>query len=590
MHQKQARFRLLAPVMILLFAVGALAVRLPMAIADRAGDYAMFDPVVDVEHLVSRKFFRELTPEDFKKMQEGAIRGMLEVLDDRYTEFIPTESIPDFDKAIRGEYAGIGAEVNTRDGFMSIASPMEDSPAYRAGVEADDLVVAVDGKTTWQEPIDATITRLTGKPGTLVNITIERLGDQTSLPPGAKAPSVPETLGEAPGPRAGAVRFDLEIQRQRIVASTVKGVRRMGDKWSFMLDPEKKIGYVRITQFTGSTIPELEAAARQLLEEGLQGLILDLRFNGGGSLGVAIEMADLFLSEGAIVSTKGRATAEERYAARREGTLPNFPMVVLVNDQSASASEIIAGALSDNGRAKVLGSRTFGKGIVQAMYRLPSGAGQLKITEQYYYLPSGRCIQRSDESTDWGVDPSPGMYVPMTNDEYREMFRARRGDEIIRNGKSVTPDESARWDDPVWILEHFKDRQLNAAVQAVRGNLATEQWPVVGEEPVAGTLHLAAFKQEERRYELLMRELARTGRRMEALRTEASGLKEDQEPLFPATADLTGGRLKVLDAQGQEIATLAITGADLASWLEGAPVERLTSEEPAADKAGEPKK
>ena len=582
MHQKQTRIRLLAPLTILLVAIGVLGVRLPMAIADRAGDYAMFDPVVDVEHLVSRKFFRELSPEDYKKMQEGAIRGMLEVLDDKYTEYIPTESIADFDKAIRGEYAGIGAEVNTRDGFLMIASPMEDSPAYRAGIEADDLVIAVDGKTTWQEPIDATIARLTGTPGTTVNLTLERVGDKSSLPPGAKAASVPDALGEAPGPKAGSVRFDLDIQRERILASTVKGVRRIGDKWSFMLDPEQKIGYIRITQFTGSTIPELEAACRQLLAEHMRGLILDLRFNGGGSLGVAIEMADLFLKGGTIVSTKGRATAEERYTARPEGTLPDFPMVVLANDQSASASEIIAGALSDNGRAVVLGTRTFGKGIVQAMYRLPSGAGQLKITEQYYYLPSGRCIQRTDESTDWGVDPAPGMYVPMTNDEYREMLRARRGDEIIRNGKSAASDDAAHWDDPAWILEHFKDKQLRAAVQAIRGKLSTEQWPIVGEDPVAGTLHLAAFKQEERRYELLMRELARSSRRMEALRDEAAGVKEDDTPLLPSTAELTGGSLKVLDANGEEIATLTITGADLARWLEGAPVERKKAAEPAA--------
>lgn len=590
MQQKQRPVRLFAPMMILLIVVGALAVRLPMAIADRAGDYALFDPVVDVEHLVSSKFYRELTPEDFKKMQEGAIRGMLEVLDDRYTEYIPTENLADFDKAIRGEYAGIGAEVNTRDGFLMIASPMEDSPAYRAGIEADDLVIAVDGKTTWQEPIDQTIARLTGTPGTNVNLTIERVGDNSAMPPSAKPASVPAELGEAPGPKPGSVRFDLEIQRERIVASTVKGVRRIGDKWSFMLDPENKIGYIRITQFTGSTIPELRAACEQLLAEHLRGLILDLRFNGGGSLGVAIEMADLFLKEGGIVSTKGRATAEERYTARADGTLPDFPMVVLANDQSASASEIIAGALSDNGRAQVLGTRTFGKGIVQAMYRLPSGSGQLKITEQYYYLPSGRCIQRTDESTDWGVDPSPGMYVPMTNEEYREMFRARRGDEIIRTSKVVGAEDAAHWNDPAWILDHFKDKQLSAAVQAIRGKLATESWPVVGEEPVAGTLHLAAFKAEERRYELLMRELARTSRRMEALRDEAAGVKEDDSPLLPADAELTGGQLKVLDADGKEVVTLSITGADLARWLEGAPVERLAPGTPAAAESDGSKK
>lgn len=577
MQHKSPKARLLAPITILLVVVGAMAVRLPMAIADRAGDYAMFDPIVDVEHIVSSRFFRELTEEDLLNMQKGAIRGMLEVLDDRYTEYIPTEGIADFDKAIRGEYAGIGAEVDVRDGFMAIASPMEDSPAYRAGIEADDLVIAVDRKTTWQEPIETTISRLTGTPGTTVRLTLERVGDSSSLPPGAMPPSIPEAVDGAPGPKPGSVRFDLELARERIVAATVKGVRRVGEDWSFMLDPQSKIGYVRITQFTNSTIPALEAACQELVKEGMKGFILDLRFNGGGSLGAAIGMADLFLDEGVIVTTKGRATKEERYTAQKAGTLPDFPMVVLANDQSASASEIVAGALSDNQRAKVLGTRTFGKGIVQAMYRLPSGAGQLKVTEQYYYLPSGRSLHRDDESTEWGVDPSDGMYVPMTNEEYREMFRARRGDEIIRNGKGA-PDESSQWDDTAWILEHFKDKQLSAAIKALRGVLETEQWPVVGEDPEAGTLNLAAYKQEERRYDLLVRELARTTRRMEALEASATGPAIEEEPLFPASPALIGGQLKVFDVDGKEITTLSITGEDLARWLEGAPVKPLEEE------------
>ncbi len=582
-----------APALVLLVALGALAVRLPLAIAERAGDYAMFDPVVDVQHLVMRRFYRELSPEDLKKMQTGAIRGMLEVLDDRYTEYIPTEAIPDFDKQVRGEYAGIGAEVNTKDGWMVISSPMEDSPAYRTGIEADDLVIAVDGKTTWQEVIDSIIGRLTGTPMTKVTLTIERVGDASALPAGAKAPSIPGAQGEAPGPKPGSVRFDLDVTRERIVASTIKGVRRIGDKWSFMVDPERKIGYVRVTQFTASTIPELEAASRQLMDEGMTGMILDLRFNGGGSLAAAIQMSDLFLGEGVIVTTRGRATDEERYTAQKDGTLPEFPMVVLVNDQSASASEIVAGALSDNNRAKVLGTRSFGKGIVQAMYRLPSGAGQLKVTEQYYYLPSGRCLQRTDESADWGVDPSAGMYVPMKNEEYREMLRARRVDEIIRNGKASHPAEGEaaeadpNWESGGWILEHLKDRQLGSAVAAIGGVLADGKWPVVGEEPKAGTLHLAALKTEEQRYELLMREVARTSRRIEALQLASADAKDAEKPLLPPALDLTGGRLKVLDSKGEEVVTLSITGPDLERWLHGGPVEPVApagaNEKPGGD-------
>lgn len=567
------RNRTVVPMVVLACVGAALSIRLPMAAADRAADYAMFDPLVDIQHLLNRHFFKDIDEKTMKEMQNGAIRGMLEVLDDRYTEFIPNEDIAEFDKEIRGEYAGIGAQVDTKDGFLLIVSPMEDSPAFRSGIEADDMVIAIDGKATYKESVDSVIGRLTGEAGTNVRLTIQRAGDEASdKPTGAMPPTTPTGEESIPDAPPGSFRFDMELKREKIVASTVKGIHRVGDRWTYFIDPARKIGYIRVTQFTGGTIPELEAACKELVEQGLQGLILDLRFNGGGSLRAAVEMADLFLKDGTIVSTKGRTGREEKAVAQNEGTLPDFPMVVVLNGSSASASEVVSGALSDNARAVVLGERSFGKGIVQTLYRLPSGAGQLKVTEQYYYLPSGRCIQRTDDSAEWGVDPTPGFYVPMTDDQIRDMLRVRRQEEVIRTGE---PDPSAEknWADPHWILDYLKDPQLSAATEAIRKRLETGEWVPTGQETPKGTLELAELEQEQRRYDFIVRQLARSERRIAAL-SESTGKKVDPPELLPEGKDLTGGKVEIKDKDGNVVTVLNITGADLDAWLDGAPLKK----------------
>lgn len=564
------RRHILAPVLLIL-TLGVLFVRLPLAIAERASDYATFDPVVEVYANIDKHFYRAF---DHKALQEGAIRGIIEALDDPYTEFIPAQDIEEFDKYVRGQYVGIGASVTEQDGWLLIVSPLDDSPAYRAGIEANDYVVAVDGVSTWQRSTDEVIGDLSGKPGSEVTLTIERTGTEEDLPPTAEPPSVPDELGEAPGPAEGNIRFDVTLERERIVTSTVKGIHREGDRWIHMIDPERKIGYVRVSQFTNGTVPELREVCEDLVDRGLRGMILDLRFNGGGALAAAIETADLFLREGLIVSQRGRTTREERSYAQPEGTLPDFPLVVVVNGSSASASEIVAGALADNDRAVVLGERTFGKGLVQSLYRLESGAGQLKITEQHYYLPSGRSIQREDDSTTWGVDPRDGFYVPMTDEENRRMLRRRRDEEIIRE----TNPEECCWDDPEWILRELKDPQLSAAVEAIRLKLETGDWVPTGEEFERGRLELAALRAEEQRVERLLRELERSQKRIAAL-SKVAPKSEDPLDLIPGTPALTGGRMTITNEQGEEVATLRITGDTLERWLLDAPVEPIASDE-----------
>ena len=550
---------------ILSLAVALLLVRMPSAIAEHAAGYEFTDPIVDVFYLVEQHFLRD---PDVEHMQDEAISGMLESLDDPYTVYVPPSETREFDKAIRGSYVGIGAEVNTKDGFLQIVSPMDDSPAYKAGIEADDLVVGVNGVSTYQKDINDIIDTLMGEPGSDVTLTIERVGSEADRPSNALAPSIPGPVGEAPGAKSGDIRFDLKVDRERIHAATIKGFRRDGEEWSYWANPVDKIAYIRVTQFTDTTIPALEAASRQLVRDGMRGLILDLRFNTGGSLDAAIKMANLFLDKGTIVSTRGRTGPEQRAVARAEGTLPDFPMIVLVNGGSASASEIVSGALSDNERAVILGERTFGKGSVQGVYRLPSGEGQLKITEAYYYLPSGRKLHREKDSTVWGVDPTPGFYVPMTAEENREMFRIRRDLEILRHKDDKADDGS--WSDPAWILDHMKDKQLSAGVEAIHERLQTGEWKATGETVTDGTYAAVALQDAERRQRLLERELNRIQTQIDTLSPVAT--KTTEKDLIPDT-DLRDGTLAIFDAHGNEIARLRITGSNLEDWLIDAPVE-----------------
>lgn len=290
----------------------AIAAQLTVA-ATRQSAYSWLDPLIDVQTMVNRDF---VTEPDRDALRDGAIQGMLDSLGDPYTEFIPAQDVAEFDKQTRGQFVGIGAEVRMQDGWLLIVSPLEDSPAYRAGVMANDRVTAIDGESTFNKTVNDCIEMLTGEPGTPVKITVERAGQA----------------------------LEFTIERARIATPTIKGVHRIDDKWDFWIDPAQKIAYIRLTQFTSDAVEDFEAAIRPLVDQGLRGLVLDLRFNPGGLLPAAIDLSDLFLKDGLIVSTKGRSRPEQKVFAQAEGTLPDFPMVVLINRQSASAPERISAA------------------------------------------------------------------------------------------------------------------------------------------------------------------------------------------------------------------------------------------------------
>lgn len=371
-----------------------------------------YDRFIEIVRIVQKQYVRDVDP---KKMFKDAINGMLGGLDP-FSTYVPEDEIDEFNKMTHGKFGGIGIQIGMRRGMLTVISPLEDTPAYRAGILAGDVILAIEGKSTDGITLNDAVKVLTGKPGTKVTITVRHLTGETE---------------------------DITITRAMIEVRTVKGFRRGEDEqWVWMLEADKKIGYIRVSGFVDNTVEELRGALEVLLEDGLKALVLDLRFNPGGQLPVALKMSDLFLDEGVIVQTRGRITPHWEATATKEGTLPYFPMVVLVNQFSASASEIVAGALQDHSRAIILGERTFGKGSVQNVIPLEGERAALKLTTSKYYTPSGRNIQHDEEMTDedeWGV--MPDIVVPVDAKEYVRVVRARQEAEIIHDNEGDGADE-----------------------------------------------------------------------------------------------------------------------------------------------------
>jgi carboxyl-terminal processing protease len=537
--------RIVGPALLVVL-IGSLLIKLPMAIADRTGSYSFFDPIVEVYGLLNNQFVSELDAEAHEEMQRKMIEAAVNSLDDPYTTYVPAANTGDFNKIVRGEYVGIGAEVNIINDYLTIVTPMDDSPALNAGLRAGDIVLEIEGESTYQMTIDDCIERLMGKPNTDVRVKVRH-----------------ESL----------VEEDITITRQPIFTPTVKGIRRNGEVWNYCVDGDLGLAYIRVTQFNANTVDELQQALRDVRQTGLNGLVLDLRDNPGGALNAAVSMADLFLDGGEIVTVKPRQGRDQSFSARAEGTLPYFPMVVLINDSSASASEIVAGTLQENGRAKVLGMRSFGKGSVQEIRPLRYGRGTLKITTADYYLPSGRNINRNRNADDmiWGVDPDPGMIVPMTDDERIAMLRARRDIEIIR----APADGDGECTSVSWIRETLMDEQLAKAVEALQGRL-DGAWPSFGEQDAGDeTFAIELERHYERRRQLLEALLTVDNRIGELANASAEELE-----LVPKDADLVDGTIELRDKYGNIVGTYRIEAGNVASALHTIDVEKITANQP----------
>lgn len=527
--------RILAPALFVIV-IGALVVQLlGMTLRDH-DSYTWFEPIQDILLELDKKYVSE---PDRQKMQFGAIQGMIDTLDDPYTEFIPRDQIDGFRKATEGSYAGIGAEVSMLDGWLTITSPMPGSPALEAGIQAGDQVRAIDGVSTEGEPIDSSVGRLTGPVDTEVVATVFRRDDD-----------------------GGGRTFDVTLTRRQIQVQTVEGmIRTSADTWNCMVDPDHRIAYIRVEQFTQTTPDELRKLLLPLVDRGMAGLVLDLRFNPGGSLAAALDICDLFLASGKIVGIKDRSHPEESISAHAAGTLPDFSMIVLVNGQSASASEITAGALKDNGRAKVLGTRTFGKGLVQeVVHELESGAGWLKLTTAHYYLPSGRNIHKQPDSETWGVDPDEGFYLPLTMAEMRRINRIQRDLQVIREGNG----SDGHWDDTAWILNHMEDPQLAAAVESLQSKITTGDWKATGRSMADDEEVISQLRIAEERRDLIQMQLDRTDREIERLQS----FQTDSEPeeffdIIPDDQVIKGGVVEIKAPDGRIVSRLTIKDQDL---------------------------
>ncbi len=361
--------------------------------------YGLF---VDAVEKVEANYVR---PVSRRELLESALEGMLQNLDP-HSSYINTNEWRAFKRQLEGRFGGIGIQVGIDQdtGRLRVIAPMVGTPAYEAGVLAGDQITEIDGQNAEGMSPDKAVEVLTGRPGTNVKLTVLHEGTED-----------PETV---------------EITRAFIDVPTVLADRRKpNDQWDFMLDKENKIANIRITGFNQNTADELKKALGQIVDEGAKGLILDLRDDPGGLLSAAVEVSDLFLSGGEIVSTKGRNTAPKRYDARRDSPYEELPMVVLVNQNSASASEIVSAALQDHDRAIVVGQRSYGKGSVQNILDLEDGYSVLKLTVASYYRPSGENIHRfrnAKPSDKWGVSPNKGMEVKLTPSEYVQWAIGRR--------------------------------------------------------------------------------------------------------------------------------------------------------------------
>ena len=338
---------------------------------------------------------------------------------DPYTVIVWPKQVQDFEQMMTSEFTGIGIEISKQKGMLTVSSLLLDTPAFDSNLDAGDIIEQVNGVETKGMTLFCAAKKIKGPAGSEVKLKVRRPSEDKK---------VEDKL------------FDVTITRDKIIVPTVRGWQRShAGKWLYMIDEKNKIGFVRLTSFASDTASGLEKVLFNLENRGLKGLILDLRFNTGGLLNSAVDVVDMFIEEGVIVKRQpglGRMPVYE--TARKKGTHPNYPLVILINSSSASASEIVAGALADEKykRAILVGNRTHGKGSVQGITGLDllGGSAQLKYTMAYYHLPSGQRVESRDAMEklgreDWGV--APNVEVELRSDELKKMMEMQRDNDVL---------------------------------------------------------------------------------------------------------------------------------------------------------------
>lgn len=360
-------------------------------------------------------------------LMQGALKGMVDSLEDPHSNYFTKEQLENFQEDIKGKYVGVGMVVQKRvNEPLVVVSPIEDSPGYKAGMKPKDKIIAIDGKSTYNLTSEEAVEKLKGKENTKVKVTVVREG--------LKEPK------------------EIEITRAVVELKYVKNK---------MLDEKNKIGYLRLTQFGENVYPDVVKGLEELQKKGMKALVFDLRSNPGGALDQAIKISSMFLKSGKVVSVKSK-DGEEQISNREGKYYGDFPLVILINEGSASASEIVAGAIKDNKRGLLIGEKTFGKGSVQTLVNLPDGDG-IKLTIAKYYTPSGVCIHGIGIEPDVKVEDKEDYMLfagMVTNIDEKESKENKK--EII---KEVIGEKKAE------EFEKHKDIQLDTAVGILKGML-----------------------------------------------------------------------------------------------------------------------
>ena len=427
---------------LVLAAIAALALTLPIGILTAqeksSSTYRQLNLFGDVFERVRADYVEEVSD---KELIENAINGMLTALDP-HSSYLNEKNYRDMQVQTKGEFGGLGIEVTMENGLVKVVSPIDDTPAFRAGIQPQDLITHLDGEQVLGLTLQQAVERMRGKVNTEIRLTIRRKGRKP---------------------------FDVTLTRAII---KIRSVRSRIE--------QKNIGYVRITSFNEQTHKGLIKAMEKLradAEGGLKGIVLDLRNNPGGLLDQAVAVADAFLDKGEIVSTRSRRKENaQRFNARPGDLAKVLPIVVLINGGSASASEIVAGALQDHGRAIIMGTRSFGKGSVQTIVPLP-GQGAMRLTTSRYYTPSGRSIQAKGIDPDIVIEQSKvepinqasrrseaDLRGALTNDNPADA--SKKGDGPKKKDMTAKKDEKKDKKD---AKAKVPDYQLNRAVDLLRG-------------------------------------------------------------------------------------------------------------------------
>lgn len=394
---------------------------------------------------ISEFYVRPVADED---LFNAAMEGLTTPLDQN-SVYIAPPRYSNFRRELGQEFGGIGVHVDFDEEKreMVIITPLAGAPAYEAGIQAGDIVLAIDGVELNGEDFDKSLERLHGETGTPVTLTVKHIGQEDPV--------------------------DITMTRANIMVESVMGdTHGEGGKWDFHLASNPKIGYIRVDSFGDRTADDFEAALESI--GNAEGLIIDMRGNAGGYLTAAIHMVDMFLDEGDIVTTRTRNNRiRDVYEASAGGTIvpKDLPVVVMVNRFSASASEIFAAALQDHGRAVVVGERSFGKGTVQSIFPLDGDRRAMKITTATYWRPNGSNIHRfpdSKEEDDWGVSPDEGRELELDDQTLTKVIKARRLNDIDRTNFSNPAEANKREisKDEQELLD-FEDPQLQLAIKAI---------------------------------------------------------------------------------------------------------------------------